>query len=49
MSNETNTAPKDEETIEGSILDNVLRFIFGEEATKISGMQYFLIGRKGEK
>ena len=35
VSNEANTSTKDEETIESSVLDDILGFIFGEEITKI--------------
>lgn len=36
--NEANTATKDEETIESSVLDDILGFIFGEEITRIFDM-----------
>ena len=35
VSNEANTSTKDKETIESSVLDDILSFIFGEEITKI--------------
>ena len=35
VSNEANTATEDKQTIESSILNYVLRFIFGEEVTEI--------------
>ena len=34
VSNEANTSTKDKETIESSVLDDILSFIFGEEITK---------------
>ena len=35
VSNEADTATEDKESIESSVLNYVLRFIFGEEATEI--------------
>ena len=41
VSNEANTSTKDKETIESSVLDDILSFIFGEEITKIFNKMKF--------